>query len=219
MPAMRYLVPILLLTLACSSGPPATYAKGTYRPAPTRAPTFSPAEDAPHTFRPGRASPTQPGPRPEALPHTPQTRREDTIWASDAPSDAPAVTFNWDVPVPKDDEEVADQIRRCADTMKGASTAAGMLRQYDVDRMDRLNVNWRLCWPHMAVLQCIDKELDRRSSQHPRNVAATAETRATLLRARAVANESVAEHCSGVPWYPDMALMMRRALTAAGYGT
>jgi hypothetical protein len=198
---------------ACTSPESSEFHKGTLtRPPP--APAARPGVGAPMYGQPGpQMHPRSPHGR--VLPETPETRKGPGIWAAHPPDDAPTITFNWDVPVPEDDDEAAEQLRKCAKTMEGAS--ARTLQKHDVERLDRININWRLCWPHMAVLHCIDRERGKYGSLHPRLVEANRQVNAALGRARIGAEEAYAERCNGVPLRPGLEDMLGRALSAAGY--
>jgi hypothetical protein len=185
---------VAAMALACAAPEPnpshGELHKGAYRPV-RGSPTFNPTTDAPHTFRPGQPSPVQPGPRPaRVLPQTPDTRKEPGIWAANPPEDKPVVTFNWDVPVPEDDDEAASRIKACAAVMKASSVKA--LHKFAVEQFDRTNIRWRMCWPHYATAFCLGQRLAEVASE---------KERALLGRAIDFANQSMGDACSGGGWW------------------
>lgn len=165
--------------------------KGAYRP-PVRAPTFSPTEDAPHTFRPGQPPQVEPGPRPtRLLPQTPETRRGPGLWSATPPvatadnGSVPEI-FDWNVPLPENDEPAAERIKQCAAIMNVAS--AKVLHKYSVEQFDKMNIRWRLCWPHASVDRCLAGMIQGARSDAER---------AALRRARDFADKAMDETCSG----------------------
>lgn len=134
---MRHLLLIFALFLGCASAPdtPVTYQQGAYRPAPPR---FVPSQDAPHTVgQPGHVRQpgvyVEPGPRPSPVPHTPQTVREDTIWAS-RPGDKPASMevfwgFPFQIPGDANESPARRHIRECQSEFDAASVASGRTRE------------------------------------------------------------------------------------------
>jgi hypothetical protein len=161
----------------------------------------------------------EPNPKPvRVLPETPGTRKGPGLWAvtppvaSSEPGHAPEM-FNWDVPLPEDDDEAAAKIKACAKDMKAVSPK--VLRQPDIDKMDRVAIVWRECWPHSLVLYCLDAEqkgmgpfrpLDRIRQRHWD----------ALERAAKRAQLSWAEHCNAAPWLPDMEPLVIQAAGARG---
>jgi hypothetical protein len=214
-------VAMLALVVGCAAPEPGhgDLKKGAYRP-PVRAPTFSPTDDAPHTFRPGQPPQVEPGPRPtRVLPETPTTRRGPGLWAttppvaSSEPGHAPEM-FNWDAPLPEDDDEAAARIKACANDMR--ATSPTILRQYDIDRLDRIAKDaWRACWPHSLVLYCLVAEQKAMDPLRPLDQIRQKHWD-TLDRAIERAQLSWAEHCNAAPWRPDMEPLVIRAANARG---
>ena len=201
---------LLLLALACSSSPdkPSEYHQGAFRPPP------------PPALRPGHGAPTyapnalpgvlvEPQPRPTRfLPQTPETSRQPGIWASQDPDAEPAAIFDWNVPLPENDEEAAVQVKKCASAMKAASDVT--IRPYDVESLDNANPDWRKCWPHAAVLHCLSK-----SKEELAHTAPSGRTYASVARATNHAKQAVSANCDAAPWRPHMEARLIAAWSAA----
>jgi hypothetical protein len=182
----------------CISTPetPPEYHQGVYRPA---TPVLRPGVGAP-TYDPHVAPQREPQPKPSRLlPETPETRRQPGIWASDAPE--AKIAFDWNVPLPENDEEAAKRIKRCAESMKTASARG--LHVYEIKAFDRININWRKCWPHAAIVRCLDGLKQEASASTERD---------TLQRARDFAQAAMADACSGGAgmWSPGFVQALER---------
>lgn len=153
---MKHLILCLFLA-ACASSPdtPPTYERGTYRPAP-RAPAFEPNHEAPHTFRPGQPSPVlEPAPRPAPVPHTPQTQREDTIWASGSPRTSGELEF-FEVKIEPPPEDLD------YDRMYAASCVSKMDRAIAPTKAAVLSMQMpaRTCLMKWLVEMCLRREAE-----------------------------------------------------------
>jgi len=153
---MKHFVAFLVAATlaACATPEPAhgDLQKGAYRP-PVRAPVFNPATDAPHTFRPGQPSPVQPGPRPPAVPHTPKTRSEPTIWASGGTGPRVDPEF-LGVPVPCSyDRKDATKRDECARALQAGAEKLGHSKE-----MTKLPEQLRGCMVIEMFANCIQHE-------------------------------------------------------------
>lgn len=100
-------------------------------PAP---PPFNPAMDAPITIgHPGTVAPRKPerSPHKRVLPQTPETRREDGLWASDGEPLGRSLPLLLGQPVPFPPDGTNDQrldalANACATTMNSAAEGAGI---------------------------------------------------------------------------------------------
>lgn len=154
---MRRYLPTLLFLAACVASPQPTYERGVYRPAP---PTFRPHEQAPYTEgQPGHLRPmpeVQPGPKPSrVLPQTPETRRTDGIWASNAPNLSDTVYVMYEpMPAPNaDDERWANErthLMQC-----GWAMNANVRNIRDEAWIASLNEKVRACLAYKLMMGCL----------------------------------------------------------------
>ena len=168
---MRNTLTILCLFLtacATSQDTPPTYERGTYRPAP-RAPTFEPNHEAPHTFRSGQPAPAlEPAPRPAPVPHTPQTQREDTIWASGSPTASVSPRL-LDVLLPMPESNDVDDMRptmACATSMDAAAR-----RVMQASEISKMQDTFRKCLAALLGHECTNSMViafdgARRAGEH-----------------------------------------------------
>jgi len=186
---MRYLHAVLLLCLAACSAP-RQYERGAYVPVPAPTPT-RPGVGAP-TFDPRHKPAMQPQPKPaRPLPETPESRRGPGLWGATPPRASGEAgptpeLFDWNVPLPEDEPEAAAKIKACAEIMKVTSPKA--LHRHDLEQFDRINIAWRQCWPHAAIVRCLDGLKQETSAMAERE---------TLQRAGDFARKAVADTCSG----------------------
>jgi hypothetical protein len=188
----------LILVLGCSSSAPSQYERGTLTGPP-------PAQQRPGvglpTYDPHVAPRPEPQPKPaRLLPQTPETRRTDGIWASASPEAKPAVAFDWNVPLPENDDEAAARIKRCAASMKVGTDRT--LNAQDIKNFDKTNINWRTCWPHAAVRLCLERALGNEGLKAMTSPRPTAEAE-RLAHALDFTKTAYEEHCAlGAPWSP-----------------
>lgn len=194
---MSRIAPILLCLAACSSTPN-TLERGSYRPPPA-APAFSPTLDAPHTTgQPGpRARDVPRSPYTRVLPQTPETRRQDGIWASDVPMDLPDLPMidETEIPFPAEAETDGEKFltRECAMMMNGST---GIW-----DPIDK-RLTWRgkerRCLAALLFAACVDavvqaRDARREAGEYFRDVEGW------LPATVASATKFHKESCSGVP--------------------
>lgn len=195
---------ILLFVVACSSGPPTTYSKGTYRPAPTRAPAFSPTEDAPHTFQPGRPLPAQPGPRPSrVLPQTPETRKEPGIWASGQPDPEQIEPrlFGVLMPVPPSATDYDKKaVYKCVFAMSDfAIRATGGTAEALVARLATYTERERGCVAATLYATCLKSIKDHYNSEFERGAVYDPEVASGLQGLIGTANKARDAACRHTP--------------------
>lgn len=192
----------VVLIAACSSPTPSRY--GQMAPGmspPPRAPVFNPVTDAPITTgQPGYAGEPRNYPRGTDKRVLPPAK-EPGIWAAKPSYDDPLV-LDWNIPLPEKDEEAAERIKRCTDTMKGGT--AKILYPHRVAEFDKINIRWRECWPYAAVELCLRRLLD--TANHAAIAkGATKSEASTLKRALDAIYKDFGEKCGGGgKWKPGM---------------
>lgn len=143
---MKPLLRVIAFSIGCVSSPdtPTTYERGTYPVAPP----VRPGHGAPVVGQPGHVRPgiqVEPNPRLPGLPHTPQTRREDTIWAAKNPQAIADVEGFYPEfePPPVSGPVTREFVARCQTSMRLAVALAR--KEATLDVLDALSTENARC--------------------------------------------------------------------------
>jgi hypothetical protein len=144
-------IPLLFLVACATDSPPATYERGTFRPPP---PALRPGHGLPtYEPHPEVVPQVQPQPKQAPVPHTPQTVREDTIWASGTPKrhGGPIMFLDVNIRIPEvATEEELGYAETCKWALSGVLAANGKALEREL--LDAMYDEYRGC----AILQMWD---------------------------------------------------------------